>query len=294
MAVVTTTFTSAGGEVWASPTWSANDPSKKLHDELVAWVNAINDPTKIELIHSPGDATARTASDAVRWLLRARESETSSDYGLVFAARLAGTAGNVTQACGCYYNRTAGSANNGAGTYSTISGNFTGLALDTTSTTHFTAYDASGTTPWFIYSAKRVSSNLMTMHYLQRLSLANMIPGSYYPANGLGKWIYATFEPVSMTDQAPYIYTPQESGSAPYKGVNVNGTEMRYPRPDPSRGTGYFFRLGAQYGDTHFLGEPSYDILISNASTGLFLDTTTIGGVTYRRVGPHGFWVRTS
>jgi hypothetical protein len=298
MPVVTTTFNTTLSDVWASPTWSASDPSKKVHDQLSAWVNAINDPTKIELIHSPGDATARGSSDVVQWLLRAREAETSSDYGIRFMPRAAGAA-DTSNITGTYYDRTAGAAFNGAGSMS-LFGN-TGLQMPTLSSVvlnTYVAYRADGDLPWFLYAHRFVSgaTSYGQIHFLMRLSTSDIAAGSFYPASGLAKWAYAVIPEASFsTGTIPNIYTPQSSVSAPYRGVTNQTTYLRYPAPASTFGDGYFFRLGAQYGVTHFLGAPNYDdFLISNSSTGAWGDTVVINSVTYTRVGPIGLWVRSS
>jgi hypothetical protein len=296
MPVVTTTFNTTVGQLWASPTWSASDPSKKVHDQLSAWVNAINDPTKIELIHSPGDATSRANSDIVRWLLRAREAETSSDYGIQFAARYAGSSSQATS--GGYYDRTAGSANNGSGTYSTIGSSMSMASIDLYSGNHYVAYRADGPLPWFLYSSRHLISGTPYgyLHLLLRVSISDLAAGSYYPASGLGKWVYATRGDSQFdAGNVPTIWTPQNSTAAPYKGAWTGNETLRYPRPAGTYGDGYFFRLGAQYGVTHFLGAPNYDdFLISNTATGVWGDTVVINSVTYTRVGPSPLWVRSS
>lgn len=297
MPVVTTTFDTTLSDVWASPTWSASDPSKKVHDQLSAWVNAINDPTKIELIHSPGDATARGSTDVVQWLLRAREAETSSDYGLMFYPRYAG-ASDSAQNTGSYCGRVAGSANNGAGAFgSTIGTVLFTIDLNSHVTENYVAYRADGPVPWFLYAvrAPSVGADYSWLHLLLRLSISDIAAGSYYPAAGLGKWVYAIKGPGNSTNTPAQIFTPQNSPAAPYKGINGAGRQMRYPVPHSSLGNGYFFRFGAQYGDTHFLGAPNYDdFLISNTATGVWGDTVVINSVTYTRVGPVGLWVRSS
>ena len=296
MPVVTTTFSTTAGQVWASPTWSSSDPSKNVHDELSAWVNAINDPTKIELIHSPGDATSRSSNSVVRWLLRARESDTSSDYGLQFACRPAGSSAQATN--GGYYARTAGSANNGSGSHSSIGSSMAMGLIDSHGGDHYVAYRADGALPWFLYCAKTVVSGqpYAYLHLLLRVSISDLATGSYYPSSGLGKWVYATRGDTTFdSGSIPPIWTPQSSTSAPYKGAWTGNETLRYPRPAATYGDGYFFRLGAQYGVTHFLGAPNYDdFLISNISTGAWGDTVVINSVTYTRVGPIGLWVRSS
>lgn len=296
MPVVTTTFSTTAGQVWASPTWSSSDPSKKVHDELNAWVNAINDPTKIQLIHSPGDATSRSSGQIVRWLLRAREAETSSDYGLQFACRYAGTSSQATN--GGYYGRTAGSDNNGSGSYNTIGSSMSMGSIDSYGGDHYVAYRADGALPWFLYCTKMLASGQPYgyLHLLLRVSNSDLATGSYYPSSGIGKWVYATQGDTYFSNGSiPTIWTPQSSTSAPYKGAWTGNEVLRYPRPAATYGDGYFFRLGAQYGVTHFLGAPNYDdFLISNVGTGSWGDTVVINSVTYTRVGPIGLWVRSS
>lgn len=294
MPVVTTTFSTTSGQVWASPTWSSSDPSKKVHDQLSAWVNAINDPTKIQLIHSPGDATSRASGQTVRWLLRAREAETSSDYGFSFIAGATATSGNGDN--GAYYSRTAGSSNNGSGSYSLIS-TTDSFPIASYDTSHYVAYRADGLTPWFLYANKfQIGVTAYgSLHLLMRVSTADMAAGSYYPATGLGKWIYAIRTQASFGAQIPLIFTPQASIAAPYYGITQANVQMRFPAPALTFGDGYFFRFGAQYGATHYIGAPNYDdFLVSNANTGVWGDTVVINSVTYTRVGPCPFWVRSS
>jgi hypothetical protein len=291
MAVVTTTFSSAAGDLWASPTWVSTDPSWKLDVQLTNWVNAINDATKISIIHDPGDATARGSTDVVRWLLRCRESDTSSDYGFSFCPMNAGGADVLTAAA--YYARTASSDNNGAGTFSTtsITGSQTiGDSLTAYAVNYRTAYDAEGATPWFAFMT-RTDSGDGALHFLCRLSTANMAAGSYYPSTGLGKWIYVAQGGYVYTSSIlPQFVTPQQGITAPFIGVAASRT-IRAPQPIATNGNGYFFKLGAQYGDTHFLGEPTYDMLVSNGATGTWGDTVIIESKTYTRaVG--GLWVR--
>jgi len=296
MAVVTTTFSTTAGQVWASPTWSATDPSKKVHDQLSAWVNAINDPTKIALIHSPGDATSRNSTDGVRWLLRAREAETSSDYGILFAQRQAGAQAQLV--CGTYYSRTAGTSNNNSGTYSTNGSSRFWAGFDSYNANHYVAYRADGQLPWFLYSGYYLAgaTPYSYLHLLLRVSTSEIAVGSYYPSSGLGKWIYAVVGETSFTsNQLPNIYTPVSSTAAPYKGAFSGSEYLRAPIPTSSYGDGYFFRFGAQYGANHYLGAPNYDdFLVSNANTGAWGDTVVINSVTYTRVGPFGLWVRSS
>jgi hypothetical protein len=294
MAVVTTTFSSAAGAVWASPTWVSTDPSWKLDVQLTNWVTAINDASKISIVHDPGDATSRTGSAVVRWLLRCRESDTASDYGIIFAGSPADGVSPAIQS-GSYFARTAGSANNGYGSYqqNIASGSaFPFYSMGSHACDFRTSYDAEGATPWFAFISNNVNSgtNYGTLHFLCRLSTANMAAGSYYPSVGLGKWFYAVLNSSYTTTSLPAFVTPNSSQSAPYIGVFQSAT-LRAPQPNSTRGDGYFFKLGAQYGDTHFLGEPTYDMLVSNGNTGTWADTVILEGKTYTRaVG--GLWVR--
>jgi hypothetical protein len=158
---------------------------------------------------------------------------------------------------------------------------------------YLTAYDAEGVTPWFAFATSHTpggTTPYANLQILLRLSTANMAAGSYYPASGLGKWVYAMLPSNSIsTAGTPTFVTPQKSTAAPEYGVSSSAS-LRFPRPAFNS---YFFKLGAQYGDTHFLGEPTYDMLISNGATGVWGDTVTLESKTYTRTAG-GIWVRTA
>lgn len=299
MPVVTSTFSTTANQVWASPTWSTDDPSFKLNTQLTNWVNAINDPTKIQLIHTPGDATSRASGEAVRWLFRAREADTGSDYGFGYE-RLAGVgnSGNVFS----YSQRAASPDNNGAGAYTAVANTSTGALNFTKAVNHFTAYEASGSLPWFAYSASfsppSISETSATLIFA-RLSTSSAAAGSYYPSSGLGKWVAFTQDPGGAK-----LVTPQSRNTAPFIGVN-SANVAAYPVPfrpahNGAYGNGFFWAAPGIYGDTHYLGQPSSDILITTEATGNWGDTTAISGVTYRclRSTSNGsqvsFWVKAS
>ena len=295
MAIVTTTFSSAIGDKWASSTWASGDPSYKVDAQLQAWVTAINDTSKISIIHTPGNATARGTNDTVCWLLRCRESDTSSDYGLTFAGMKAG-GDSVSSINGAYFARTAGSANNGSGSYTSnlLPGGTAAASLTSYANDYRIAYDAEGVTPWFaLHSTTTISNNKVGyLSLLMRVSTSNMAAGSYYPATGLGKWVYAHAEGYYYQNPTLYFVTPQRGTAAPYIGVN-SYRELRRPVPATTYGDGYFFKLGAQYGDTHFLGECTYDMLVSNPATGTYADTVSLEGKTFTRAVA-GLWIRTA
>lgn len=295
MAVVTSAWSTIANQVWASPTWSTDDPSYKLDTQLTNWINAINDTSVIEKIFDPGQATSRQTGDRVTWLLRARsEGDTSSDYGLLFFARDAGaTAGNNES--GAYYQRTEGPGNNGAGTYlKNTSSNTNSFSLAEVRS-HFIAYEATGTLPWFVYSNINTSGNGQT-HLLARVSTSEMTTGSYYPASGLGKWIYVA-DSSNIGDS--YIYASQSRVSPPYIGFPSSTFSLRFFTPNPQY-PNYFFTFPAVYGPSHFIGKASQDILLATTNTGGWGDTTIFGGVTYTGLRSHqsssapAIWVRTS
>jgi hypothetical protein len=228
----------------------------------------------------------------VSWRLRARAAgDTSSDYGFLYRARTAGTSGvNVNSARGAYNSWVSSTSNNGYGTYNFITDSTVTEAL-TADSTVFIAYEAAGNLQWFSYAWENTARTSRQWHLLLRCDTTNLVSGSYYPSN-VGKWIYAQAD-----GSSPYIQTPQNSFSvAPFKGVNDITTVLRHPTPDSSFGTNYFFRLAAQYGDNHFLGDVTNDILVSNTTTGVFGDTVTLDSITYTCIGQHGakYWVRSS
>lgn len=293
MAVVTTTFSVPANTNWASATWSVNDPSGKLNTQLVNWVTAINDTSKIEIVQNPGNATSRGSTNFVGWILRMREGDTATDFGIGFKFRHAGTLQtNSTGYVGPYHNRTVSTSNNNYGSFTTL--NITDANETFTSDgTVIIAYEAAGSTPWFLYAWENSARTLRRMDLLLRCDTTNIVSGSYYPASGLGKWIYC----LSAGNSAP-IYTPQNSFLSPYKGINAINSPMRHPTPSATFGNNYFFRLAAQYGNTHYLGDVTNDILVSNTSTGQFGDTMTLNSITYTCIGnmpaSGNYWVRTS
>lgn len=307
MAVVTSAFTTIANQVWASPTWSADDPSYKLNTQLTNWITAINDPAKIEMIHNPGNATSRSSSSGVRWLLRARDGDTANgDYGLIFCNRIAGaSSGAPSPYSGCYFGRTDSSSNNGAGTFA---GNIDNSSGDNgwnleVARSHFVAYEATGSLPWFVYGTKRsASGGSGFMQAILRLDTSAMAAGSYYPSSGLAKWLLLT----TYDENSSYAmcFTPQARSTTPAIGVQPTsstdnwafGTGPSFAAPKSGRGDGYFFRLSGIFGDTHYLGQPTQDILLSSAATAAWGDTVTFSGVTYTNLecAGVGFWVRTS
>lgn len=293
MAVTTHTFTTTASQVWASATWSPSDPSYVINTHLTNWITAINDPTIISMVHSPGDATSRTGSSLVRWLLRARgEGDTSSDYGIIFLEEPA-DGSSASSASGCYYARTAGTANNGAGAFSSIAS--TGGFSLSSARSHFIAYEGTGTRPWFAYSNTILGTpGSGYTHVLARLSTSSAVAGSYYPTSGLGKWAYFVGE------SSLKLYTPQARINTPYIGIPDASTRTPViPYPDITYGANYFFKIPGLYGPVHYLGETSSDLLLSSGVTGNWGDTVVFSGVTYRSLEtnnnnmPH-IWARVS
>jgi hypothetical protein len=294
MAVVTTTFSIPANTNWASTTWAVTDPSYKLHLQLTDFVNAINDPSKISILMNPGNATSRSTSSFVPWVLQMREGDTGNgDYGILFKGRNAGTANTSTSSLhGTYYARSTSTSNNGYGTFTNIV-TAVGNETFTSDGTVFIAYEATGSTPWFIYVWENSARSARYANALFRCDTSGMDVGSYYPSSGLGKWIYAY-----SSGGAWYTNTPQASILAPYKGINSGSGTMRHPTPNGTYGTNYFFKFASQYGDSHYLGNVTQDMLTSNTNTGQFGDTTTINGINYTCMGNFGsstnLWVKTS
>lgn len=233
MAVVTSTYTIPASTVWASATWSiANDPSGKLHTQLSNWITAIGDTSLIEMMANPGTATSRATTQAVTWRLRMRSAgDTSSDYGILFKGRYAGTATtSVSGYNGSYNSWFTSTSNNGYGTYSTLTDTSSNESF-TTDGTVITAYEATGSFQWFSYAWENNARTSRQWDCLLRCDTSNMVSGSYYPSSGLGKWIY-----VKSNGNAAYIVTPQNSiNVAPFKGVNTaNATSLRGPTPTTS------------------------------------------------------------
>lgn len=288
MPVVTTAFTAAAGTAWASSAWTSSDPAHKINTQITNWISAINDPTKIELVKHPGDATARTSFDPVHWLLRCRENDTSSDFGLLFLSRMAGISSGGTGTAAGYRNRINTNNNNGYGDFASHGFNISAQDLSL-ETKYFTAYDAGGSTPWLVVAMENAAKTSRRAYVLMRLDTSNLAAGSYYPASGIGKWVYF-FQP---TNSGASAVAPISSISAPYKGM-ASESSFELIRVTPTfNGNNYFFRLPDQYGIAHYLGRPTTDILVTNTTTGEWGDTVTIAGNTYTKFSEN-FWCRTA
>lgn len=294
MAIVTSTFSTNANQVWASTTWSiANDLSGKLHTELSNWVTAINDTNLIEIKANPGNATSRATTQYVTWRLGMRSpGDESTDYGILFKGRYAGTGSTSASGfVGTYNNWISSTSNNGYGTYNTISDSNSNEAF-TSAGTAFIAYEATGSNQWFSYAWENSARTARRWDCLLRTNTSNMISGSYYPSSGLGEWIY-----VRSNGNDAFCNTPQNSVSnAPFKGINTSANnKLNCPTPTFA---GYFFRLAAQYGDLHYLGDVTNDILISTTTTGQFGDTVTIDSNPYTCIGnmalSANLWIRTA
>lgn len=291
MSVVTSSFNTTTSTNWASSTWVSTDPSWKVDVQLKAWVTAINDTSIIEVVQDPGSATSRSTTSAVQWMLRARSAgDTATDYGIIFASRYAGTSTQSNSDQTYYARTTPQTANNNYGTYSS-----TGVSTSNesfgTACNFFTAYEATGTTPWFVYSCEAADKTSRWTRMLLRFDNSALVAGSYYPASGIGKWIYYN---------QGYIRCPISSITAPYKGFGGSTTQFVLRTPVPAAtpiGDGYFFRLSTQYAGPHALGTVTTDLLTSNTTTGVWGDTTVIDNVTYTCLGntnSSNLWVKTS
>lgn len=290
MAVVTSTFNTTTATNWTSSTWVSTDPSWKLNTQLTNWITAINDTTIIEKVADPGNATTRASTSYVQWTLRARESDTSSDYGIAFHRRQGAQASN-NDSGQTYYNRSASSSDNGYGTLTYTGSSISNEIFSSGGWNFFTAYEATGTTPWFVYTSENVAKTERHYRCLFRYDNSGVVAGSYIPT-GVGKWVY-------MLNGV--IRIPISNITAPFKGF-VNSTSnfsFRHPTPMATNGDGYFFRAETQYAGMHALGSITNDLLVSNTNTGVWGDTTTIDSVTYTCIGSNtntsaNYWIKSS
>lgn len=296
MAISTATWTTSAAQDWASDTWQTTDPSYLLNTELSSWINAINNTAIIEMVANPGTATSRADADYVQWVLRAREADTTSDWGILFHRRYAGTS-SVNMGNRLYYGRTAGTANNGYGSYTALNATNAAFSEDFSAAgTAFVAYEPTGTRPWFVYSWRNTSNTGYSTHILARLDTSDLVAGGYYPASGVSKWMYLYGGEVGGVVARPIrIAVPvkdSDTNQTPVRAFGTSNGTLAAWIPDLTRGTGYFAAMQPQFGYNHYLGRPTDDFLISNASTGTWGDTVTIASKTYTSIG--GFWVRTS
>ncbi len=296
---------------WITSTgWVSTDPSYKLHQELDAWVTAIDDSSIINIQATPNDATTKSGSNGTAWILQTRDGDTGSDWGLIFHPRRADTnsSGTTTQSTPLtptglsYYGRTTGGSNNGYGSYSYAPGGGEGGAAEDFTTYNgncFVAYEASGALPWFIYAFTR-ADGYSIVRAIFRLDTTDLESGSYYPSSGISKWIS-----ISLGSNYTRFRVPIKDVGIPQKGLFLSGYKnFDYPVPhNDATISGYFFRPYSQYGDVHYLGKISPSLLVSNSYTGVWGDTVELDGNTYTCLGnyagesgvkPIDLWIRTS
>lgn len=294
MAVVTSAWSISSAKDWITSTgWVATDPAYLLNTQLTNFVTGINDSSKINIQATPNTATTKTTTNFTSWFLQCRDGDTSSDYGIMFHGRQGGQGtGYSGSYAGNYYARTTSTANNGYGTYSTVGSNISCEDL-TVAGSFMTAYETTGTTPWFVYSWENAAKSSRIVRALLRMDTSGLETGGYYPSTNISKWIYLT----SRNDVDPRIHTPIADLVYPPKGIWGSDRAFRAPIPVTTTGNGYFFRLAAQYGEAHYLGNPTSDMLVTNTSTGVWGSTITFGTTTYTCLGSQSncnLWIKTA
>lgn len=294
MAVVVTVFNTVPGQVWASGTTSAGlvstDPAFKVNTQLTNWIAAINNPAWIKKRASTTDPIRygnRNGTDYVAWDLIMNEGETQQ-YGFQFMERPR-IAGAPYWSYQRRYDWTSGTdVEIEGGTANNIYSYEWELGV---AGTHFIAYEGAGSTPWFVYAYKQSASSTSSyVAMLSRLSVSGLVAGSYYPSSGLGKWVWGLIHSNAATYGV--FTTPQLRYVNPHYGLQQSiGFSMSVPAL-----LGYFFNLPGQYGYTHYLGQITNDILVSNVSTGSWGDTVTINGINYTALRNSNliWWVKTS
>lgn len=293
MPVVTASWSVNANTNWITSTgWVSSDPSFKVHQQLSAWVTGIGNTSIINIQRTPNDATTKSGADGVGWVLQTRDGDTGSDWGIMYHTRRADTSSSysTTQSWSIlggrgssYYGRTPGTANNGYGTFTDTLGNTSWGNEDlTVAGNFFTAYETSGTLPWFVYAWENSTRSNRRMYAMFRLSTEDLSPTSYYPSSGISKWLYlAAYEGNSI------IMTPIKDVGLPLKGMYASGSlipSFQTPRNTPVHG-GFFYRTDGQYGDVHYLGKITSDLLVSNQYTGVWGDTIVINSTNYTCLG---------
>jgi|LakMenEpi03Aug12_release.lakeMendotaPanAssembly.Ray.scaffolds.fasta_scaffold22188_8 hypothetical protein len=293
MAVVTQTWNTTVDTNWITSTgWVSSDPAYKLHQELDAWVTAIGDSSIINIQATPNDATSKSGASGVAWVLQTRDGDTGSDWGILFHPRradsnpsyytdqwpnLGGTGHN-------YYGRTSGSSNNGYGSFSVFG--YAALSAETlgSAANFFTAYDATGDTPWFLYSYENSAKTDRRIYGMFRLNTDDLTPNSYYPPSGISKWIYFYAD---NSGAISYYWSPIKNLGLPFKGLYLSGY-LNFVSKGPvnnANTAGFFFRTLPQYGDVHYIGKITQDLLVSNSSTGVWGDSINIESSDYICLG---------
>lgn len=300
---------------WISLTPVSTDPAQVVEARLEAWMADMGGQgggvgqCGLSIMKRPSEATTKAGSADVGWLIREHSMENTDvnlistiisqagvtgnsaltgAYGFDFAIRPGNNAvANISR--GTFFNWSDSTSNNNRGTYSqwgatsTPFGDLTGV-----SPTFTTAYEASGTTPWFcVYQV--VGS---TTGYAQVLFKSDYTGSDATQNNAGGRW-RANWHFLHINASLQTLWSPQWSmaGTSKYAGFSSDSfTSSMFAFPTST--TQYFWVPKHLVGTRCYAGVIPQDLLVlSSSTTGTYGDTTIIQGNTYKKVG-NSTWLR--
>lgn len=254
MTVVTQqTVYSTQPTAWITGAADTTSPWFWVHGHLTNWVNGIGDPTKINILQAPNQATAYTSTLLTQWLLETQEA--GANTGIQFLARYAGnTNTSYTQ---CYQARTAGAGNNGYGTYTTYGGAIQRVNLDGP-TRFFVSYEADVALPWFwfgqvVRTTNGTAAETFTGQMISRLDRTNTgaVPNT-------APWVSMSYSGTTLAHAVP---TSQATTTLPWTGISsagIEGVENGFSLwTDTSSVARSFVGPGWIVGNNYYLGVPN-------------------------------------
>lgn len=290
MAVTTSVFTTVPNQVWLTNDnildIQETDPIYKVNVQLTNFINGVNNPNWIRHRDDARPIRYLFKSNNLNffWDLVMNEGETTP-YGMHFMGRTAGAqaASSYTQ---YMITGTSGTDNWTIDSSTDQITSYTNYWDMRNPGIHFIAYEPTGINPWFVYAFKpNIYTTTQYFAALFRLDTSGLKPGSYYPESGLGKWIV-----MQHTDRSYRV--PQLRYQYPYYGHKSVGY-LSWFLPQE---TGYFFTSIGQWGNTHYFGTITDDLIRSNDLTGSWGDTVTINSIDYTCIALQSFslWVKTT
>lgn len=291
MAVVHTSWIQPQGRVITNGEWQPNDMLYRIHEQLQAFVTAVNDPD-FTIFKTPNDSTSKS-SGYCAWFFccntQAVANNGATPFGLILPQQVTGY-GNLSWYN--FYNHSESTSNYGYGTFSTMysSSNYQPNLRDYDNTVDI-IWDASGPTPWFVwFSTKSSLDSTRYMYVLEKADVSGASAGAYLPEVGVewSPWFF-TKTSVAHTSQSGGHngVTAQQDTNAPYKGT-YNTYCYRGASYPSTVGVLYPFWRPV-YGYQHWLGNFHSDWYVSQYQTGGYGDTTLINGRTYMNF--HHLWV---
>lgn len=271
---------------WITGSGDTTSPWYWVDGHLTNWVNGINNASLITIVQRPNQATAYTASLYCSWLLGTPEA--GANTGIQYMAR---NCGNTTTAyASSYQSRTAGSGNNGFGTFTSI-GTTVSRPYISGANKFFVAYDFGATLPWFWCG--NVVQNGTAADSCSGQLIARLDRTSTGAVSNSAPWLTMSYDGTTAVHQVP---TSQSSAVTPWPGLNSSGPETAYNAltswPDQNTLGNSVYTPDQVVGNDYYLGflDDRFALVVGDSTpaspTYLNFPSLTVDGYSYKRISP--------